>query len=117
MIRLAVAATIVLTLVSIADAATVLFKSYQAPRDEAAQTFNKLYFDGVREGILEFNAYLEANGKNKVFCPPGKLAITTDQAEDIMKREARTVANADSYPIALLLMAGFIHTFPCDANK
>jgi Rap1a immunity proteins len=65
------------------------------------------------EGFLTFNAKLVADRKPKQFCLPPKQEITAQQAAEIMMRQAKTVPDADNYPISILLLAGLIDTFPC----
>ena len=73
-----------------------------------------MYLDGVKEGIVMFNVTLQAEGRQPLFCQPEKLALTVEQAEEIMMRKAKKMANPDGVPISLILIHGLQDTFPCD---
>jgi len=114
MIRQVLSAAIALCATSDANAATVRFKQYTNPSSEEFRTFNKLYLDGVKEGLIDFNMSLKWDSRPPFFCLPSKLAQTVEQAEDIMVRKAKTLADPDTIPIALILLEGLKETFPCD---
>jgi hypothetical protein len=95
-------------------AQTVLLRDYKVPKDEESRTFNELYLAGVKEGLLTSNAKLAMDGKPKLFCLPAKKEVTAQEAGEIIVHQANTVPDADNYPISILLLAGFIDTFPCD---
>jgi hypothetical protein len=42
----------------------------------------------VKQGLLAFDAELAVEGRQRLFCLPQNLALTVEQAEDIMMREA-----------------------------
>jgi Rap1a immunity proteins len=96
------------------NAETVLLRDYKAPKNEEFKAFNELYLAGVKEGLLASNAKLAMDGKPKLFCLPPKKEVTTQEAGEILVHQANTVPDADNYPISILLLAGFIDTFPCD---
>jgi hypothetical protein len=64
------------------------------------------------EGFLTFNVKLVTDRKPKQFCLPPNREITAQQAAEIMVQQAKTVPDADNYPISILL-AALIDTFPC----
>ena len=68
-------------------------------------------------GFIAFNAAIVQDGQTPLFCLPGKLALTTDQADDILKREAKKVPPSDDMPIGILLLAGLRETFPCEGQN
>jgi hypothetical protein len=117
MIKQAIGAAIALCIASSANAATVLFKDYKNPSDDLARTFNKIYLDGLKEGVITFNVALVQGGKLPLFCPPPKMALTMEQAEDIMLREAKMAGDPGSTPIAIVLLAGLRETFPCETRE
>jgi len=45
---------------------------------------------------------------------PEKLALTVEQADDIVRRVANEISNPDPIPISFLLIRGLKETFPCD---
>jgi hypothetical protein len=117
MIVRAVSIAVALFVTSNANAATVLFKDYKHPKDELTGTFNKLYLDGVKEGLIAYNVALAQDGQTPYFCPPPKMALTTDQAEDILLREAKVLHDPDKFPISTVLLEGLKETFPCEAQS
>jgi hypothetical protein len=102
------------SLASSANAATILLKDYKSPKNEAEKAFSQLYLDGIKEGLITFNSQLTNEGRQPLFCLPGKLALTIEQAEEIMLRDAKKVPNPDQYPISIILLHGLKDTFPCD---
>ena len=116
MIRRAMSAAILFCVASSASVATVIFKDYKNPRDELTRNFNKLYFDGVKDGLIAFNVALVLDGKSPLFCLPPKMGMTVEQADDIMMRMAETAAPDPHTPISSVLLAGLRETFPCAAK-
>jgi hypothetical protein len=45
---------------------------------------NKIYLKGVQDGLMMMNAMVKSEGRKPYFCIPGELAMTPEQAEDIM---------------------------------
>jgi hypothetical protein len=120
MIKRATCAAIALLFASGANAATVLFKDYRTPKDEITRSFNKLYLDGLKEGLITFSVVLAREGISPLFCVPQKLALTVDQADDILMREAmraKTAVSLDDIPISIILLAGLRNTFPCGGQS
>src|SRR5215813_1761033 len=113
MITKVVIALILFSLTSSAKAITVTFKHYKAATSDE-KAFYYLYLDGVREGIIELNVVLEEKRQQRLFCLPEKLALTVEQAEDIMMRQAEKITDPDQLPIGLILAQGLQETFPCD---
>ena len=112
MLRGMVIAMMLVGLSSSANAMSVIFKNYKAAKgDEKA--LMKLYLDGVREGLAMFDAELAVEGRQPLFCMPNDLALTVEQAEDIMMREAEKSTDPDHVPVSLLLVEGLKDTFPC----
>jgi hypothetical protein len=105
---------VALTLASSANAATVRFKQYTDETDKQFRVFNRMYLDGVKEGLIAFNSALVADGKSPLFCLPPKLALTVEQADNIMMREAKVFTDPDNFPISILLLNGLEATFPCN---
>ncbi len=97
-----------------AAASDVRLDSYRHPKNEAFRSFNQLYLDGVKGGLLSYNAWLKSHGEQPAFCMPEHLAMTTEQAEDIMLKSADKRAAKDDMLVALLLLSGLQDTFPCE---
>lgn len=76
---------------------------------------NGLYLDGVREGLVTAAALMPDQAAP--FCLPGQLALTVEQAEDIMLRFADEYKIKGDIPIAIILFAGLKSTFPCPSKK
>jgi Rap1a immunity proteins len=97
-----------------ASAASILLKTYKSPIDKADRALLKVYLDGVKEGIVMLNVTLQVEGRPPLFCQPEKLALTVEQAEDIMMRRAKKMPDPDRVPISLILIHGLQDTFPCN---
>jgi hypothetical protein len=89
-----------------ANAASILLRTYKSPIDKADKALLKVYLDGVKEGIVMLNVTLQVEGRQPLFCQPQKLALTVEQAEEIMMRKAKKMANPDGVPISLILIHG-----------
>jgi hypothetical protein len=83
---------------------------------EEFRTFNKLFVAGLKSGLMAYNAVVAAEGK-ALFCLPPKLALTTEQAEDIINRTADEHHFPTDYLISLVLLTGLEETFPCKQPK
>ena len=110
MIRRVVIALMLFSLTSSADAITL--RDYIAASG-AQKALNKVYLDGVKEGLIHFDAELAVEGRQRLFCKPDFLLLTFDQAEDIMMRKAQILPYAEDFNIATLLLSGLMTTFPC----
>ena len=97
-----------------AKPASILLRTYKSPIDKADKALLKVYLDGVKEGIVMLNVTLQAEGRQPLFCQPEKLALTVEQAEKIMMREAKKMADPDRVPVSIILIHGLQDTFPCD---
>jgi hypothetical protein len=87
------------------------------PRSETERDFDSIYLDGVRDGLIMHNTAIAQDGQTPLFCLPPKLALTTEQADDILRREAKKNVPADDMPIAIVLLAGLRETFPCEGQN
>jgi hypothetical protein len=108
-----VIALMLFSLSSSANATMVRFKDYKNPKDSWSKAADKVYLDGVKEGLVMFDADLTVEGRQQSFCMPQNLALTVEQAEDIMMRQAQKMTHPDDVPISLLLLKGLEDTFPC----
>jgi hypothetical protein len=97
-----------------ANAASILLRTYKSPIDKADKAALKVYLDGVKEGIIMLNLTLQMEGRQPFFCQPQTLALNVEQAEEIMMRKAKKMADPDGVPISLILIHGLQDTFPCD---
>jgi hypothetical protein len=97
-----------------AAAADVRLDSYRNPKNEAFRNFNQLYLDGVRSGLIAYNARIKSLGGQPAFCLPANLAMTTEQTEDIMLKSADKRAAKGDMLISLLLLSGLQDAFPCE---
>jgi hypothetical protein len=114
MLRRLVIALMLFGLASSANAATVILRNYKAHQNDDQAITYKTYLDGVREGFIAFNEELARTGGQRLFCMPRNLALTVEQADDIMMREAAKMTNPDEFYISLILLHGLKDTFPCD---
>lgn len=95
-----------------ANAQTVTMEEYKHPKSETFRTFNRLYLAGVKDALVIYN--VNVPGAEKLFCMPGQLVLTTEQADDILLRwEKQQTKNTDDLPIGIALLFGLEETFPC----
>src|ERR1700760_4777760 len=53
-----------------AAAADVRLDSYRTPKSETFRNFNQLYLDGVKSGLMAYNARVRSRGGQPAFCMP-----------------------------------------------
>jgi hypothetical protein len=94
-----------------ASAQTVRLDQYQHPAEPTFKTFNRLYLKGVVDGLIAYS--VAQNAKDRLFCIPPKMAITVDQAENIMLQYAETKQLPGNVPVGVPLLAGLKDAFPC----
>jgi len=110
--HLVVLIPVFLTLASgTASAQTVRLDQYQHPSEPKFKVFNKLYLAGVRDGLIAYSVRQDA--KDRLFCLPPTMVLTTEQAENIMLRFAEKKQLPGNTPIGLPLLGGLAETFPC----
>ena len=54
-------------ILSNANAASILLRTYKSPIDKADKALLKVYLDGVKEGIVMLNVALQAEGRQPLF--------------------------------------------------
>jgi hypothetical protein len=113
MMKRLMSAAIALCVASSANASTLRLKNYVAPADEKQRILNAMYLDGLKDGLIAFNVVIARNGGAPLFCLPPKLALTPDQADDILMREAKSHPYPDDMIVSIVLLAGLRKTFPC----
>jgi hypothetical protein len=91
-------------------AQTVRLDEYQHPSNPKFKEFNQIYLKGVVDGFM---AYSVADARNRFFCIPPTLAITIEQAEEIMLRYADKKQLPATVPIGVPLFFGLKDAFPC----
>jgi hypothetical protein len=91
-------------------AQTVRLDEYQHPSEPKFKEFNHIYLKGLVDGFI---AYSVADARNRFFCIPPNLAITLEQAEDIMLRYAEKKQLPGTVPIGVPLFFGLKDAFPC----
>ena len=89
-------------LASGANAQTVTIEQYQHPKSEKDFSFNKPYFEGIKDGLVAYNMSLEG----RLFCLGGDPPVLTfDRANDILLRWARKRGgDAALMPLSLALL-------------
>jgi len=97
-----------------AAAADVRLDSYRHPQNENFRIFNQMYLDGVKGGLMSYNAFIKTHGGQPAFCLPDNFALTTEQTEEIMLKAADKRGAKGEMLVALLLMAGLRDSFPCE---
>ncbi|MCC8978279.1 hypothetical protein H8A92_05425 [Bradyrhizobium sp. 10BB] len=96
-----------------AAAGDVRLDSYRNPANESFRIFNHMYLDGVKGGLMAYNAWLRRHGQPS-FCMPGNLALSTEQTEEIMLKSADKRSAKGDALVALLLLWGMQDTYPCE---
>jgi hypothetical protein len=102
---------------SVAKPQEVQIEQYRHPKTEEFRDLDRLYLGGVKSGLIAYNTYLAAEHKEPSFCLPGALALTSDQADDILLRWVKKHHPPDDWPVSLALLYGLQETFPCQGNK
>jgi hypothetical protein len=95
-------------------AADVRLDFYRHPESETFRHYGQMYLDGVKGGLMAYNAWMRKHGGPPAFCVPETLAMTTEQTEDIMRRSADKRSAKGDTPVALLLLWGLQDTYPCE---
>jgi hypothetical protein len=97
-------------------AADVRLDSYRHPASENFRIFNRMYLDGVKGGLMASNAWIRSRGGEMAFCMPPDLALSTEQAEEIMLKAADKRAAKGDWLVASLLLWGLRDTYPCEKS-
>lgn len=98
---------------TVANASSVTINEYRHPSTPEMKFLNSLYLDGVKDGLILSSVLQKENGQKPSFCVPPKLAVTMEQAEDIMLRFANKDGLPENGPIKILLLGGLKENFPC----
>ena|SRR5665213_558921 len=85
---------------------------------QSFHAINATYISGILAGFMYYTIDLQITDKEKIFrplyCQPGKLAIQSDQAIDILKRFAREDARRRELQLGFGMLLALQETFPCD---
>jgi hypothetical protein len=92
----------------------VLFKNYRDEKRKSYRSFNKLYLDGAKGGLIAYNLLLKERHLKSNFCLPTNLALTVEQAEDIMFRQAAKMSDPDDKPIEVILLFALEEVYSCN---
>ena len=111
MLRCLVIAALSTLASSSASAQTVRLDQYQHPSEPKFKEFNQIYLKGVVDGFIAYSVAQDA--RDRFFCIPPKMAITVEQAEDIMLRYAEKKQFPGTVPIGVPLLGGLKEGFPC----
>lgn len=71
---------------------------------------------GVVEGFAWSNGFLRVSGLSPHYCQPPRLALTEEQAADILRRQVQSDPGLATEPMGLALMEALKATFPCSAT-
>lgn len=83
---------------------------YRHPKTAADLKYNKVYLNGVVDGLLAYNL----SARPKLFCMPGLLPhISFDEANDLVMRYARKAGGAVDLPLGRVLLFGLKQAYPC----
>lgn len=69
--------------------------------------------DGYANGLLWARTAVEVETGFKLYCPPGKLAITPDQNRAILQQHVTNVPSQGELPAGMALLRAYRATFPC----
>jgi hypothetical protein len=72
-----------------------------------------VYMDGLLEGFNWYAGLLRQAGGREIYCPPPKIAITRDQALDILRRYVRQHPMLKNSTVGLVMGMAFMDAFPC----
>jgi hypothetical protein len=111
MLRCLVIAALSTLACSSASAQTVRLDQYQHPAEPKFKNFNQLYLKGVVDGLIAYS--VAQNARDRLFCLPPKMAITVEQAEDIMLQYAEKRQLPGTVPIGVPMLGGLKEAFPC----
>ena len=75
-----------------------------------------LYVVGLLGGIGAANAYLVSRGNPPLYCQPENLAITANQAGDIIERYVKKIPGNKNTSMDTVLLHALIDVFPCKAK-
>ena len=109
--RSSAATLLVGLLASGANAQTVTMEQYQHPKSEKDFSFNKPYFEGIKDGLVAYNISRE----DRLFCLGGDPPVLTfERANDILMHWARKRGgDAAGLPLGLALLYSLKDAFPC----
>jgi len=101
-------------LASGAHAQMVTMEQYQHPKSEKDFSFNKPYFEGIKDGLVAYNISRE----DRLFCLGGDPPVLTfDRANDILMHWARKRGgDAAGLPLGLALLYSLKDAFPCKST-
>jgi len=111
MLRCLVIAALLALASSSASAQTVRLDQYRHPSEPKFKDLNQLYLKGVVDGLIAYS--VAQNARDRFFCIPPTMAITVEQAEDIMLRYAEKKQVPGTVPIGVPLLGGLKDAFPC----
>ena len=90
-------------------AQTVRLDQYRHPSEPKFKVFNQLYLKGVLDGFMAYSVAQHARDS----CLPPDMAMTVEQAEEIMLRFAERKQLPETIPIAVPLLGGLKEAYPC----
>lgn len=93
----------------VASAQTVRLEQYRHPAEPKFKVLNQLYLKGVLDGFMAYSVAQHARD----FCLPAEVAMTVEQAEEIMLRFAEKRQFPETVPIAVPLLGGLKEAYPC----
>jgi hypothetical protein len=85
--------------------------------DEFAKQQALAMVNNFQDGLSWAEIVHEKAGHPRFYCPPKSLAITPDQAMDILKRHVRDRPQYGTVAWQMALIMGLQATFPCRSDK
>lgn len=113
MLRCVTAVVLIMSVACNCFANSVTVESYMKEKREDFKGFNLIWLDGVYNGLLTASIDMASDNKGSLFCPPSKLALTTDQIKSILDRYLATHKVQMDWPTSLVLLGALKEVFPC----
>jgi hypothetical protein len=82
-------------------------------RLERGDPAGKYFLMGLGAGLSWANATLNSEHKQLIFCVPEKVALTSEQELDILKRYVQANPEFGNLSVGAVLVAALIDAFPC----
>lgn len=82
-------------------------------KEPSAKQVILVAINSYSQAYVIVNAKLKNEGQKPMFCQPPTLAITAEQASDILARYSEKKPHFKDFPFGLVLLAALIDVFPC----
>ncbi len=115
--RLVCAVSLLLLLPVSSNSQTLRMGGYLHPRDAQEKALFSMYVAGLRDGFLFYGGAERVDNPTikPLYCFPKGIALSTEQAEEIIRRWAEQHKDTikDDNSVGLTLLLGLEQSFPC----